>query len=206
VFDNVNGFEISNSEDIVLRKNEAWNNTVGIAHLVLPFLERKESRDIILKDNWLHDNNKDNTATPGTILAEVPKGTGILALATDETLIERNTVENHEFAGIAVADYCLAVLATDFPCRDENGTPTTQDPVNIDIDPDPQYNVALRNTLSNNAFDPPLGIFGIFAAQISYLVPPGGGEGNCFAGNVLLDPFGLGLTETFPAEGVPQCE
>jgi parallel beta-helix repeat protein len=181
-YDNVNGFQISNSENILLANNEARDNTVGIAHLVLPFLERKESRFITLRNNWIHDNNKENTATPGTILREVPKGTGI-----------------------AVADYCLSVLATSFPCRDENGNPTTEDPVNVDIDPDPQRNVVVRNTLSNNAFDPPLGVFGIFAAQLSYLLPPGGGEGNCFGDNTLLDPFDLDLPETFPEE-IPICD
>ena len=92
---NVNGFEVSNSEEILLAHNEARGNTVGMAILFLPdiFDERPDSRRITVRNNHVHDNNKPNTARPGSILSTVPSGTGILYLGVDDSVISKNVVE-----------------------------------------------------------------------------------------------------------------
>jgi parallel beta-helix repeat protein len=115
---NVNGFEVSNSEEITLANNEVRGNTIGMAILFLPdiFDVRPDSRRIRMLNNHIHDNNKANTARPGSILSTVPSGIGILHLGVDDSMISKNTVEHHDFVGIAIADYCAVVAGGPFDC------------------------------------------------------------------------------------------
>jgi parallel beta-helix repeat protein len=137
VENNVNGFEVSNSEEITLAHNEARNNTIGMAILFLPdiFDVRPDSRRIRVRDNHIHDNNRENTARPGSILSTVPSGTGILHLGVDDSVISKNTVEHHDFVGIAVVDYCAAVAGGPFDCA---------------VDPDITPGFLLDHAASNN--------------------------------------------------------
>jgi parallel beta-helix repeat protein len=84
VRDNVNGFEVSNSDDILLAHNVATKNSVGMAILLLPDIYdiRDSAKRIDMRNNWIVDNNKPNTAPAGTVLAEVPAGTGIIHVST----------------------------------------------------------------------------------------------------------------------------
>ncbi|HEY8154221.1 MAG TPA: right-handed parallel beta-helix repeat-containing protein [Myxococcota bacterium] len=134
---NVNGFEVSNSEEILLANNEARGNTVGMAILFLPdiFDERPDSRRITVRNNHVHDNNKPNTARPGSILSTVPSGTGILYLGVDDSVISKNVVRNHDFVGIGVVDYCAVVAGGPFDCL---------------VDPDITLGFLLDNAASNN--------------------------------------------------------
>jgi hypothetical protein len=115
---NVNGFEVSNSEEILLANNEVRGNTIGMAILFLPdiFDVRPDARRITVRNNNIHDNNRANTARPGSILSTVPAGIGILHLGVDDSVISKNTVEHHDFVGIAVTDYCAVVAGGPFDC------------------------------------------------------------------------------------------
>ena len=144
---NVNGFEVSNSEHILLLNNESRNNTIGASILLLPdiFDDRPGSRDINLVGNWIHDNNKANTARPGSILSFVPSGTGVIYLAVDDSVIQQNRIENNKFTGVALVDYCLAVTGTPYDCTlDPTITPEFL------ADQDARNNQVLSNTLVNN--------------------------------------------------------
>jgi len=134
---NVNGFEVSNSEEIRLAHNEARGNTVGMAILFLPdiFEERSDSRRITVLNNHVHDNNKPNTARPGSILSTVPSGTGILYLGVDDSVISKNVVNDHDFVGIGVVDYCAVVAGGPFDCL---------------VDPDITPGFLLDNAATNN--------------------------------------------------------
>jgi parallel beta-helix repeat protein len=70
---NVNGFEVSNSDDILLAHNVARGNTVGMAILPLPAPRRPGGRqaDRRARQRDLRQQQP-NDATPGSILAEVP--------------------------------------------------------------------------------------------------------------------------------------
>ncbi|MBW2726391.1 MAG: right-handed parallel beta-helix repeat-containing protein, partial [Deltaproteobacteria bacterium] len=73
--DNVNGFEISNSDDIEVVHNVTRQNTVGMSILMLPggeFDERQGANRINLRDNLVVDNNRENTARPGSALSTLP--------------------------------------------------------------------------------------------------------------------------------------
>lgn len=172
---NVNGFEVSNSDYIRLTNNEVTNNTVGIALLVLTDLvdERPGTNKVLVQDNWIYDNNKVNSGTPGSLLSELPAGIGVLMLAVDHSIVKNNLIEDHNFFGVVIADYCLAVQGTSFDCL-SNPPPATFDPV-------PENNKVIGNTLINNGTNPPSSPFAPFAADITLFVP--GDFGNCFLDN-----------------------
>lgn len=177
VENSVNGIEVSNSDDVTLTDNESRNNTVGAAILLLPDIydNRDSAKRINMINNWLHDNNKENTARPGSILAEIPQGIGILYLGVDDSEVTGNLVERNDFAGIAVSDYCLPLLGTDFAC--------TVDPVITDEfleDEAAENNRVIGNELVDNATDP-AGSFDQFAADLSLLTAED--RGNCFSNN-----------------------
>jgi parallel beta-helix repeat protein len=177
---NVNGFEVSNSDDILLARNEIRGNSVGIANLLLPdiFDDRAGAKRVNLRDNWIHHNNKDNTARPGSILSEVPKGIGILHLGVDDSVISGNRVEQNEFVGIGLVDYCLGVATSDdFNCA----TDPTITPEFI-ADSTVTNNRVERNVVLDNGANPPGGLLGTFAADLTLLaLEP---NGNCYQDNV----------------------
>jgi parallel beta-helix repeat protein len=184
VENNVNGFELSNSDDVLFANNLVRNNSVGFAILLLPdiFDDRAGAKRITVRDNVIVDNNKPNTATPGSILSFVPRGIGILHVGVDDSLIANNHIENNGFGGIGVVDYCLVVAGTPFNCSggDPNVTPE------FIADQEATNNRIVDNVLVNNGNDPGPGPFAGYAADITLLTF--GDHGNCFTGNV-FDTF-----------------
>jgi parallel beta-helix repeat protein len=180
VENNVNGFEISNSSNITLAYNVARNNTVGLASLFLPdiFEERPDATGYVIRDNQFLNNNKVNTARPGSILSTVPAGTGILHVGADDSLFQRNRIEGNDFIGLAIVDYCLVVLGTPFDCSvDPSVSP------GFVADSEASNNRTVDNTFVNNGTNPdPSNPFSIFASDIGLLTA--GDHGNCYAGNV----------------------
>jgi parallel beta-helix repeat protein len=184
---NVNGFEVSNSDDVLLAHNVARFNTVGMAILLLPdiFDDRPGAKRIDMRDNHIYDNNKENTARPGSILAEVPAGTGILHLGVDDSEIARNRIENNAFSGIAVADYCIAVALSPFTCSvDPTITPEFLE------DQGAENNRVVGNVLVNNGTDTSGPLF-FLAADLTLLAPAE--RNNCYQDNVYATFFPPGL-------------
>lgn len=195
VENNVNGFEVSNSDDVLLAFNEARNNTVGMAILLLPdiFDDRPGAKRIDMKFNWIHDNNKPNTARPGSILASVPSGLGILHLGVDDSEIAYNLIEGHDSVGVAVADYCLAVLGTPFACGVD---PTTT--IDFVADSFATNNRVVGNWMVGNGTNPdPSHPFAFAASDLALLTL--GDAGNCYERNFFSTFFSLiGV--------LPECE
>jgi len=183
---NVNGFEVSNSDDVLLAFNVARQNTVGLAILLLPdiFDDRPGAKRIDMKDNWIHDNNKPNTARPGSILSTVPSGIGILHMGVDQSEIARNWIAHNDFMGIAVVDYCLAVLGSPFQC----GVDPTTTPEFL-ADQSAEGNRVVDNVLVDNGTDPDPSPFAFAASDLDLLTL--GPQGNCFEGNVFSTFFSL---------------
>jgi len=204
VSNNVNGFEISNSDDIVLAHNEAFDNTVGIASLLLPDIYdvRPGASRFIFRNNYIHDNNKPNTARPGSILATVPAGVGILHLGVDDSVISGNRIENNNFFGIAIADYCVVVDGTPFACGVD---PTTLTPGFIE-DHAALNNQVIGNVVVNNGTDPEPHPFGPAAADLS-LVTGETGLTNCYADNEYVTSFStFFMASDLPYGYLPPCE
>ncbi len=106
-FDNVAGIEIENSFDAVVRNNEAYDNTGGILVFNLPGLEIKNGERTLIYGNDVHDNNVDNWGEDGTAVAAVPRGTGLLILASDGNEVRDNIFRNLDSFGVVVASYIL---------------------------------------------------------------------------------------------------
>jgi parallel beta-helix repeat protein len=192
---NVNGFEVSNSDDVLLAHNVVRHNTIGMAILFLPdiFDERPAARRITIRKNWIHDNNKPNTATPGSILASVPAGTGILQVGVDDSKIERNRVERNDFLGIGIADYCLVVLGSPFDCSTDASVPP-----GFLLEQGALNNRVARNTLVANGTNPDPSHPFAFAASDLGLFTVGDG-GNCYEENVFTTFFSTLMV-------LPACE
>jgi hypothetical protein len=193
---NVNGFEVSNSDDVLLAHNRAHGNSVGMAILLLPdiFDDRPGAKRIHLRDNQIVANNKPNTARPGSILAFVPSGTGIIHVGADQSEIARNHIADNDFAGIAIVDYCLAVFDTDFSC----GFDPTVTPAFL-ADNLARRNRVVDNRLLNNGTNPdPNHPFAFAAADFGLVTT--GVNGNCASGNVFSSFFSL------LGFGLPACE
>jgi len=196
VADNVNGFEISNSDDIELSDNEIRGNTVGIAALLLPDIYdiRGSSKRLTIRDNYIHDNNRVNSARDDSILGTVPPGIGILHVGIDDSLIADNRVENNNFSGIVVADYCVVVNGSPYAC---GADPDTLTPGFIE-DSSALNNRITGNTLVNNGAVPSDHPFDFARADLS-LITDVTGLSNCYAGNVYTTEFStLGF--------LPPCE
>jgi parallel beta-helix repeat protein len=195
VENNVNGFEVSNSDDIVLANNVARYNTVGAAILLLPdiFDDRPGAKRIHLRDNHFLENNKANTARPGSILASVPSGVGILYLGVDDSEVARNRIEGNNAAGLAIVDYCFAVGGSDFAC-DVDPTVTPE----FLLDSFATNISSIDNVLDGNGLLPdPSHPFAFVASDIALL---SFSPDHCFRGNVYSTLFQLltGTVNTCP--------
>ncbi len=138
---NVAGFEIENSTDAEVYGNHAHGNTGGILVFNMPGLPIKDGKRAHVHDNMIVDNNQENFAAPGNIVAEVPTGTGMFILASDNNEIENNTITGNISTGIAVVSWAVAM-------RDEDGN---ADP---DYDWHPEANSVHDNTFADNGSDP----------------------------------------------------
>jgi parallel beta-helix repeat protein len=173
------GVEITVSKNILVKKNNIHHNTVGVGlyqanGASLPPLGPDDG-DWQIIGNHIHDNNTPNTAPPGSLSSALPPGAGVLLLGVDRVTVKNNLIENNDFLGVAVLDWCVAtVLAgpgSGFDC-------TSNPPV---VEPAPNGNSIIGNELVGNASDPPSG-FEFAAADLVFLL---GGQAtdNCMSDN-----------------------
>jgi parallel beta-helix repeat protein len=174
---NVNGFEISNSSNITIAHNVARNNTVGLASLFLPdiFDERQDASGYVVRDNVFSNNNRPNTARPGSVLSMVPSGTGVLHVGADQSSFVHNRIEGHDFAGLIIADYCVVVADTPFDCgADPDVSP------GFLLEQEATDNQVVDNVIANNGTNPdPSHPFAPFASDIALLTAGDHGNGFC---------------------------
>ena len=112
--ENVAGIEIENSLDADVFDNTATHNTGGILVFDLPDLVQKKGGNVRVFNNKIIENNHSNFAPKGNIVAKVPKGTGILILATNNVDIYNNQIINNKTTGVAVISYFM----TENPIKD----------------------------------------------------------------------------------------
>jgi parallel beta-helix repeat protein len=137
VFDSVAGIEIENSRHAIVENNYVHDNTGGLLAFVTPGLPIKTTQDVIFRHNFVVDNNTKNFGAPGSTVAGIPSGTGILVMAADDVVIEGNVISNNKVAGIIVTDHGHAS--------------------NITVDPESEPNSdrvrLLDNVMLNNGYD-----------------------------------------------------
>jgi parallel beta-helix repeat protein len=105
-FWNVAGIESENSKWVEIYGNEAYDNTGGLLVFDLPGLNRYGHSTKVYKNN-LHDNNYENFARKGNIVASIPPGSGMMILATHDIEMYDNDIKDNRTVGIAVVSYEL---------------------------------------------------------------------------------------------------
>ena len=101
---NVAGIESENSRWVEIYGNEAYDNTGGILIFDLPGLTQYGHTTKVY-DNNIHDNNHENFATPGNVVASIPPGTGTMILATHDLEMTNNSIKNNTTVGTAIISY-----------------------------------------------------------------------------------------------------
>ena len=101
---NVAGIEIENTAHADVYGNTAVNNTGGILVFNMPDLP-EEGHSTRVFDNDVTGNNTPNFGAPGTAVAGIPAGSGILVNANDRVEIFGNRVANHRTANVLVSSY-----------------------------------------------------------------------------------------------------
>lgn len=98
----VTGIEIENSLNALVEDNYVHDNTGGILVFVLPNNPSKVGRGCKIVNNRVLDNNADNFGDPAAIVSKVPRGTGIMIMAADETEVTANEIRGNDSFGVAV--------------------------------------------------------------------------------------------------------
>lgn len=112
--ENVAGIEIENSLNADVFDNTATNNTGGILVFDLPDLVQKKGGNVRVFNNKIFENNLSNFAPKGNIVAKVPKGTGVLILATNNVEVYNNQILNNQTASVGIISYFM----TENPIKD----------------------------------------------------------------------------------------
>lgn len=101
---NVAAYEIENSVNCEVRDNLAEENVGGILVFELPGLPMSGGGTLIV-DNVVRNNNVQNFAEDGSIVALLPTGTGMFVLAANDVEITGNEITGNEGTGVAVVSY-----------------------------------------------------------------------------------------------------
>ena len=82
-YGNVTGIEIENSVNALVENNEVYDNAGGILVFLLPNNPSKVSINCKIMNNYIYNNNHVNFGEPGSIVSNVPQGTGLMVMASD---------------------------------------------------------------------------------------------------------------------------
>ena len=180
VYGNVAGIEIENSRHVLVENNHSYNNTGGILVFITPGLPIKTCYDVIVRNNFVNDNNHVNFGAPGSLVAGIPSGTGILVMAADQVTIENNIITGNNNAGMTVTDLAY-------------GANTANDP---GVEPNPDRLVILDNIMIDNGNSPVGELKALMMTKLSTrgpdIVAVGGGAGSCIVNRDRYRTVGLG--------------
>ena len=179
VFDSVAGIEIENSRHCLVENNYAHNNTGGLLAFITPGLPIKTTFDVIFRNNFVVNNNHENFGAPGSTVAGIPAGTGILIMAADDVIVENNIITGNDNAGITIVDLA-------------NGDPKANDP---NAEGNPDRIVILDNIMYENGNNPTGELKAIMLTQLDNKGPDifayGGGTGSSILDKNKYRTFGL---------------
>lgn len=99
---NVAGIEIENTIGADVYENVAVENTGGILVFNMPNLPQP-GHSTRVYNNRIVNNNTDNFGAPGTAVASVPAGSGVVINANDKVEIFANDIANNRTANIIVS-------------------------------------------------------------------------------------------------------
>lgn len=177
--DSVIGFEITVSNDVKVKYNEIYGNTVGVG-LFHPNAAGNpplpEMKNWVIQQNDIHSNNGSPVPPPeGSFQEGLPAGVGVLLLGVSDSVVSKNIVENNDFVGIGILGWCTAV-ATGDPSRNCENDPPISDPA-------ANNNLVAANEVYDNALNPSMPDLEFLAADLTYFDFSDGSTGNCFKRN-----------------------
>ena len=105
VVENVAGIEIENSNRAEVTENLTTRNTGGILVFDLPGLPKVGGGQVLVARNAVIDNNTDNFAPAGNIVASVPAGTGVMVMANSDVQILDNALVNNATSHVMLIAY-----------------------------------------------------------------------------------------------------
>ncbi len=155
VFDSVAGIEIENSRHALVEGNYVYNNTGGILAFITPGLPIKTCGDVLIRNNFIVGNNHENFAIPGSLVSNIPAGTGVLVMACDDVVVEGNIITDNDSVGITFTDFALAANAANDP----------------DSEPNPNRPKILNNIMQDNGKDPAPVVRAALAAMMTTTGP-----------------------------------
>ncbi len=186
VFESVAGIEIENSRHCLVENNYCHENTGGILAFITPGLPIKTCYDVIIRDNFVINNNHENFGQEGSIVSMLPAGSGVVVMAADEVVIENNIITGNDNAGISITDLSF-------------GAQLSKDP---DVEPNPDRIVILDNIMYDNGNNPVEIVKVAMATKLSNkgpdIIANGGGTGSCIRNKAAYRTFGL--------DGYANCE
>ncbi len=181
VFDSVAGIEIENSRHALVENNYVHNNTGGILAFITPGLPIKTTFDVIIRNNFVVNNNHENFGEPGSLVAGIPPGTGMLIMAADDVTIENNIISGNDNSGIAIVDLRFSAGLG----------------VDPGSDPNPDGLRILDNLMIDNGNNPVGDVKKLMMATFSSRGPDiasiSRGKNNCIVNENKYRTFGLGL-------------
>lgn len=104
---NVAGIEIENTLRADVFNNTAVNNTGGILVFDLPGLNVTNGGQVRIFKNRIEGNNHTNFAPKGTMVADVPAGTGVMVMATDHVEIFDNDISKNQTSNVVLVSYLI---------------------------------------------------------------------------------------------------
>ena len=107
---NVAGIEIENTIHADVYDNVATNNTGGILVFNMPQLMQEGKATRVFK-NRVYANNTRNFGHPGTPVASVPAGTGVIVNSNDQVEIFENEINDHKTANIIISSLFMTGYA-----------------------------------------------------------------------------------------------
>jgi parallel beta-helix repeat protein len=138
-YGNVAGMELENTSEAEAYGNKAHDNAGGFLVFNLPNLPVQGGKRALVHDNDVSNNNGDNFGEPGTTVAKVPKGVGMIILSSDENEIAHNTIHGNDSAGLVVLSY---------------GPPLFDTPKDPNFDRFPEGNFIHDNDFAGNGTNP----------------------------------------------------
>ena len=155
---NVAGIEAENSRWVEIYGNEAYDNTGGLLVFDLPGLTQYGHTTNVY-NNRIYNNNHENFALEGNIVASIPPGTGMMILATHDLDMHDNEIIDNKTVGVAIVSYELVAALNEDVEEQVNSIGGAQT-VNNRFREDTLYNafpydIAIRkNTIKNSHWFP----------------------------------------------------
>ncbi len=119
---NVAGIEIENTFDADVYENVATDNTGGILVFNMPNLAQPGARTRVFK-NEVIGNNRANFGHPGTPVATIPAGSGVVINSNDQVEIFDNDIRDNKTTNVIVSSIHSSGLSKDGMAADFDGYP-----------------------------------------------------------------------------------